>query len=211
MLKFALSSGIGKNKKQKTNREGKRERKKAKKRNKSSYPVCTYLNFWYGYYVLTNPRARCNFSEPYSGWVYSRSKSVAESTLLFFKSDIVPGGILSKDCFCFQPFCQTWEAVIRPSHFEGILWEHFECSRQVCCGCLTTTYRFFEEAFTVRLPELKHSVHTSKTPRCMSPTLTAFQNSSLVYLAAPSTSLPTYLTCLSKITYAEQNSWFSTL
>lgn len=46
------------------------------------------------------------------------AKSVVESSLLFFKSNIVPEGILSKNCFCFRSSCQTWGAIISSSHFE---------------------------------------------------------------------------------------------
>lgn len=107
VLTFVFFSGIEK-----------RERKEKKTR-KSSYPACTYLNFGYRYYVLTNPRAHRNFCKPaVAASTLSLAQSVAESTLLFFKFDILPEGILSKGCFCFQPFCQTWGAIISSSHVE---------------------------------------------------------------------------------------------
>ena len=46
------------------------------------------------------------------------AKSIVESTLLFFKSNTVSEGILSKNCSCFRSFCQTWGATISSSHFE---------------------------------------------------------------------------------------------
>lgn len=51
----------------------------------------------------------------------SLAKFVAESTLLFLKSNIVPGGILSKDSSGFQSFCQTWGVIICSSPFEDIV------------------------------------------------------------------------------------------
>lgn len=51
----------------------------------------------------------------------SLAKFVAESILLFFKSNIVPEGIFSKDSLGFQSFCQTWGAIICLSHSEDIV------------------------------------------------------------------------------------------
>lgn len=176
------------------------EKRERKKNRKSSYPACTYLNFGYHYHVLTNPRAHCNFCKrAVAASTLSLAQSIAESTLLFFKFDIMPEGILSKDCFCFQPFCQTWGAIISSSHSEDTVCVRAKYAVVVEPPCTAFPKGSFQLGARAQILYTWQRVLNICPPPLPSSRISASHSHQ------PTPRLPAYLTCISKVIRSKRN------